>query len=626
MQTCAGHGAGAEAAIHSMREIFQQESTDAVLLIDAKNAFNCLNRSVALHNIQVTCPLLSMYLINTYRRPATLFICGGEKIMSREGTTQGDPLAMPWYSLSTVNIINSLRELVPSVKQVWLADDATAAGNLSSLKAWYQHLEEIGSLYGYYVNKTKCWLIVKTEQMVEKAKEVFGDSVKITAQGKRHLGAVLGSENFKKEYCEDLVKNWVDELTNLCYIAETQPQAAYAAYTKGYRSKFTYFLRTIEGFEEFVEPVDNLLNNKFLPILFGNEFSIIAEHRDLLALNTSQGGLGIPIIANEAKEQHRASKKITKIHTDAIICQYPKLEQRDENGLTFKELKSQVLHEKSVTSRQSFETIYSNLPDTLKPVVEQSCDKGASSWLNTLPLEEQNLDLNKEEFKDAIRLRYNVPLSNLPTFCPCGEKFNEVHALSCKKGGFISSRHDNIRDLLTVCLNKVCKDVMVEPHLIPITNERFDLKSANTSEEARLDIKANGFWRKGETAFFDVRITHVNSKSAKNQKTAEIFRKHENAKKREYLDRVLQVEHGSFTPLIFGTNGGLGNECSRFLKELAQKLCIKTENDYPNVMTWLRTRISMEITRSSLLCLRGSRSPFRSYDLDDIHLDNVCAF
>ena len=127
-------------------------------------------------------------------------------------------------------------------------------------------------------------------------------------------------------------------------------------------------------------------------------------------------------------------------------------------------------------------------------------------------------------------------------------------------------------------------------------------------------------------SIFDVRITHVNSKSAKNQKTAEIFRKHENAKKREYLDRVLQVEHGSFTPLIFGTNGGLGNECSRFLKELAQKLCIKTENDYPNVMTWLRTRISMEITRSSLLCLRGSRSPFRSYDLDDIHLDNMCAF
>ena len=89
LQTCAGHGAGAEAEIHAMREIFQQEDTDAVLLIDARNAFNCLNRSVALHNIQITCPILAMYLINTYRKPAKLIIYGGETILSREGTTSG---------------------------------------------------------------------------------------------------------------------------------------------------------------------------------------------------------------------------------------------------------------------------------------------------------------------------------------------------------------------------------------------------------------------------------------------------------------------------------------------------------------------------------------------------------
>ena len=65
-----------------------------------------------------------------------------------------------------------------------------------------------------------------------------------------------------------------------------------------------------------------------------------------------------------------------------------------------------------------------------------------------------------------------------------------------------------MRDFLTICLNKVCRDVMVAPHLIPLTNEKFALKSANISEEARLDIRAKGFWRKGETAFFGVRVTH----------------------------------------------------------------------------------------------------------------------
>jgi len=92
LQTCAGHGAGAEAAIHAMRQIFQEEDTDAILLIDASNAFNCLNRAVALHNIQVTCPVIANYLINTYRHPAKLFVAGGKTIYSREGTTQGDPL------------------------------------------------------------------------------------------------------------------------------------------------------------------------------------------------------------------------------------------------------------------------------------------------------------------------------------------------------------------------------------------------------------------------------------------------------------------------------------------------------------------------------------------------------
>ena len=64
-----------------------------------------------------------------------------------------------------------------------------------------------------------------------------------------------------------------------------------------------------------------------------------------------------------------------------------------------------------------------------------------------------------------------------------------------KKGGFDSQRHDNIRDLFTILLDKVCKNVQSEPHLLPLEGESFDLLTANKSEEARLDIKANGFWR-----------------------------------------------------------------------------------------------------------------------------------
>ena len=83
LQSCASHGAGAEAAIHSMRSIFEQEATDAVLLIDAANAFNRMNRAVALHNIQYLCPPIATYLLNTYQSPTRLFVSGGGEILSK---------------------------------------------------------------------------------------------------------------------------------------------------------------------------------------------------------------------------------------------------------------------------------------------------------------------------------------------------------------------------------------------------------------------------------------------------------------------------------------------------------------------------------------------------------------
>ena len=60
LQDCAGHSTGSEAAIDAMSQVFVEEGTDGILLIDASNAFNQMNRSVDLHNIQVTCKEMSL--------------------------------------------------------------------------------------------------------------------------------------------------------------------------------------------------------------------------------------------------------------------------------------------------------------------------------------------------------------------------------------------------------------------------------------------------------------------------------------------------------------------------------------------------------------------------------------
>ena len=72
LQVCVGHKSGGEVAIYAIRNIFEADETDAVLLIDASNAFNALNRAAALHNIRVLFPTLATYVINTYRQPERL--------------------------------------------------------------------------------------------------------------------------------------------------------------------------------------------------------------------------------------------------------------------------------------------------------------------------------------------------------------------------------------------------------------------------------------------------------------------------------------------------------------------------------------------------------------------------
>ena len=80
LQTATGLKAGAEAAIHAMRTIFEDPATEGVILVDASNAFNSLNRRVALHNIQISCPSFSCILINNYRIPPRMIILGGAEL------------------------------------------------------------------------------------------------------------------------------------------------------------------------------------------------------------------------------------------------------------------------------------------------------------------------------------------------------------------------------------------------------------------------------------------------------------------------------------------------------------------------------------------------------------------
>ena len=104
LQLCSGHLSGCEAAVHAMCKVFRAKETEAVLLVDASNSFNSLNRQDPLLNIQNICPVLSKVLINTNRQDIQLFI-DGDVLLLQEGSTQGDPLAMVMCAIAIAPLI-----------------------------------------------------------------------------------------------------------------------------------------------------------------------------------------------------------------------------------------------------------------------------------------------------------------------------------------------------------------------------------------------------------------------------------------------------------------------------------------------------------------------------------------
>ena len=175
-----GPDAGCEATIHSLRTIFQQEETEAVMLIDASNAFNSINRKAFLHNVKVICPSIATFTNNCYSSPARLFVVGDTEIQLAEGTTQGDPIAGLVYAIAIIPLILRtvayLQENASDTKAAGYADDLFGGGKLHGLKKMWD--------YGYNQQADKTWVIVKPKHLEETQRIFSGTNIKITIKGK----------------------------------------------------------------------------------------------------------------------------------------------------------------------------------------------------------------------------------------------------------------------------------------------------------------------------------------------------------------------------------------------------------------------------------------------------------
>ena len=232
--------------------------------------------------------------------------------------------------------------------------------------------------------------------------------------------------------------------------------------------------------------------------------------------------------------------------------------------------------------------------------------------------------MSKQEFIDALALRYNFEITGRSRSCICGEENTQDHSLICKRGGFAAIRHNTIRDTTASLLEKVCYGVEVEPNLQPVGSRQLP-SGTNIKDGARSDIAARGFWSPLDKAFFDIRVLHPGAKSNDNKSLDKMYKDHEDEKKRAYNHRIQEVEHGHFTPLIFSTTGGMSKECDRFLKKLSERLSLKTQQSYSDTIGYVRRRLRIELLRTALIAIRGHRGRFyqRTINLEEMDLNLI---
>ncbi|XP_050707996.1 uncharacterized protein LOC126993177 [Eriocheir sinensis] len=324
----------------------------------------------------------------------------------------------------------------------------------------------------------------------------------------------------------------------------------------------------------------------------------------MLALPPRLGGMGITNPEKLADKDNQNSISLTRSLINRTIAQ----EAEGEIDQTEKrDIKRKISEERQQAQKDELDRLTHHLSTEMGRKIHTAQEAGASNWLTSLPIRAKSFSFNKQEFVDAIALRYGWPIEGLPDFCACGSANDVTHTMTCKKGGFVCIRHDEVRDLTASMLGEVCQDVTTEPALLPLDGEHLRYRTANTSQEARVDVSARGFWVRGQRAFMDIRIFDPIAACHRELPLQAAHHRNEQEKTRAYGERIQHVDQGSFTPLVFTTSGGMGPTAQCFYARLAELISEKKQQPRSHVVAWMRCRLSFSLLRSAILCLRGTR-------------------
>lgn len=593
-QLCAGTKSGIEGAIHSMTQLFENDEEDnALLLMDASNAFNNISRPLALWNARILWPRCARFLFNTYQGYAVIkFRKSSEVILSREGTTQGDPLAMLMYAVGILPLIKELKNT--DWIQNWYADDSSCFGKMEKIKKWLILLMEKGPKWGYYPEPSKSVLIVK-HGMETEARMLFQQFNIDVVHSHSYLGGMIGSNNAKSNFVQEKVNKWNECVMKFAEVAKKSPQAAFVAFTKSLQFEWSFLQRIVDCSSEKYLSLKNTISSYLTPAILGREIS--NEEHELFSLPAKLGGLGIKNPVQTAEKAFEISKKAVAVLSRSIVTG----ENLDvhEHNMYVKKVLHEERHLRKLVEKEKSDEVISSLNNREKRTISRIVEGDASQWLTVVSTSADNYDLSPTQFRDALALRYGKEIS-LPEKCDgCGNKMDVCHALNCKKGGLVKFGHDNIRDDGAMLAKMVFNNVTSEP----ILQQADDV---NHIPALIADVKIVGLWESGRSAFLDYRIVNADATSYLSQDCATILNNHANEKHRKYNNAAEDIR-ASFTPMVCTTDCVMHREFKKVLSRIAFLLSEKSQKPFSRVQNWILTQTQFSIIRAVGTRLRGTR-------------------
>ena len=598
------------------------------MLVDAANAFNVICRYLMLWNVKFRWHKGSRFAFNRYRHHNIVIIRRNPgqapyKILSKEGVAQGCVLGMILYGIGLMPLAEQMKATIPEALQPWYADDAAAAGEAVHNARCMNFLVENGPRYGYFPEPEKSHYICKGEDeaVARAAFAEFGLTINYT-RGHRYLGSYLGCGTLKRDYIEAKVSRWCAGVSTLAKLAVKYPQSAFAGYSFCLENEWLYVMRCTPDIAPYFGPLEQVIREEFIPALLdvGSDY-ITHEFREELALSVKQGGLGI---------RNPTTTADTSYNTSLYACQYLVETMVNDEKLDIVRHTAHMAEANASCRRQRFdrEANFQDRRTRGKPSKQRLRRKaccGTGRFLNVIPSRLNGTVLSANEWRDNVRLRFNLVPLDLPQNCDgCGCRMTVEHAMQCKKGGLVHIRHDDLgkefaylagcalshtrverEPLIHSSVGRRAREVAAEEGEADPTPTPQQQSTSDT-DETRGDVGIHGFWERGRQAVFDFRVTDTDCRSYRHKDPKQVLTDQEKEKKDKYVDACHELRK-DFTPMVYSVDGIVGREAKMAEKRLACYLSKKWHRPYSQVVHFVGVRMALALARSTSLLLRGSR-------------------